>query len=65
VILFTGEIIGGFFGPVGAGMAADAFGVAATLWLQVGLAIVAAFLGFFLAETAPNLMARREVVTST
>jgi len=61
VILFTGEIIGGFFGPVGAGMAADAFGVAATLWLQVGLAIVAAFLGFFLAETAPNLMARREV----
>ena len=54
----SGEILGGVLGPSLAGVAADRFGLAAPLWIMVGLAIVGGFLSMGLRETAPSKRAR-------
>jgi len=53
------EILGGVLGPFFAGIAADAYGQIAPLWMMTGLAIVAGFVAMFLKETAPAVLARR------
>ncbi|MBC7987253.1 MAG: MFS transporter [Sphingomonadaceae bacterium] len=52
------EIFGGVVAPLAAGMAADAFGLGATLWLCVGCAIAAGLFCLGLDETAPGKRAR-------
>jgi MFS transporter, ACS family, hexuronate transporter len=49
----VGEAIGGTLGPVCAGLAADAFGMHATLWIMAALAVATASLGLCVQETAP------------
>jgi predicted MFS family arabinose efflux permease len=50
----AGEILGGAGGPSIAGMAADAYGLVAPLWIMVGLAFVSGIIAFGLRETAPS-----------
>jgi predicted MFS family arabinose efflux permease len=50
----SGEVIGGVFGPSLAGMAADAVGLTAPLWIMLGLAIASGFVALGLRETAPS-----------
>lgn len=54
-----GEIIGGVVTPVLAGMAADASGLQATLWILIGLSAVTGILACFIQETAPRVLHRR------
>jgi MFS family permease len=49
----SGELIGGVIGPSVAGRAADGFGLAAPLWICVGLAFVTGLLCLLLEESAP------------
>ncbi|WP_395067886.1 MFS transporter [Paraburkholderia silvatlantica] len=49
----TGEILGGVLAPSLAGMAADHLGLAAPLWIMVGLTVLAGFCALGLRETAP------------
>lgn len=49
----AGELIGGVIAPAVAGRAADAFGLAAPLWICVGLAVVTGLLCLLLEESAP------------
>ncbi|MBL8550563.1 MAG: MFS transporter [Hyphomonadaceae bacterium] len=58
LMLGVGEVFGGFLGPIGAGMSADKFGLAAPLWIQFALALAAGLLALFLLETAPIAKAR-------
>ncbi|WP_404711056.1 MFS transporter [Sphingomonas sp. MMS24-J13] len=51
----TDELLGGVVAPFAAGNAADAFGLAAPLWLCLGFAIIAGLLALMLEETAPML----------
>lgn len=55
----TGEIVGGVLAPSLAGMAADAHGLAAPLWIMTGLTLVGAALALGLHETAPRVLSRR------
>lgn len=50
----TGEILGGVLAPSLAGMAADAAGLAAPLWIMLGLALAAGLVALGLRETAPS-----------
>lgn len=50
----TGEVIGGAFSPVLAGLAQDAWGRDLPLWIMVGLTVVAGFVAMLLVETAPR-----------
>jgi len=54
------EILGGAAGPAIAGMAADRFGLAAPLWMMVGLALVGGLAAFGLRETAPRVLAKQQ-----
>ncbi len=54
----TGEVLGGVLSPSIAGMAADRMGLAAPLWIMLGLTILAGLLGLGLRETAPRALAR-------
>jgi len=54
IIMGVGEGIGGTAAPTLAGMAADAHGLAAPLWIMFCLPIVAAILSLGLIETAPR-----------
>jgi predicted MFS family arabinose efflux permease len=47
------ELLGGVVAPFAAGQAADAFGLAATLWLCLGCAVAAGVFALGLRETAP------------
>jgi hypothetical protein len=47
--------------PVVGGIVADAFGLASALWLAVGAQLVLAALVVGISETAPRVIARREV----
>jgi len=61
VCMGTGEVIGGVLSPSIAGYAADLAGLAAPLWIMLGLTITAGILALGLRETAPRiLMERRE-----
>jgi MFS family permease len=51
----TAELLGGVLAPAVAGRAADAFGLAAPLWLCLGFAVVSGLLALMLEETAPRL----------
>jgi MFS transporter, ACS family, hexuronate transporter len=53
------EILGGALGPTIAGELADRFGLAAPLWMMLGLCLTAGVFALGLRETAPNVLARR------
>lgn len=53
------EVLGGVLAPSLAGKAADAYSLAAPLWIMFGLAIVAGILGIGIRETAPQVLARQ------
>lgn len=53
------EIVGGFGGPLIAGVLADARGLTAPLWMMFALAIVGGLAACFLHESAPRVLARR------
>lgn len=57
-VMGIGELVGGVGGPWLAGIAADRVGLAAPLWIMLGLCISAGLLGFLLDETAPNFRSR-------
>jgi MFS family permease len=59
VTMGTSEIIGGVLAPSLAGRAADAWGLAAPLWIVTGLALGAGLVALLLRETAPAVLARR------
>ena len=50
----TAELLGGVLAPYAAGLAADAWGLAAMLWLCAGCAIATGFVCLRLEETAPG-----------
>lgn len=64
VCMGTGEIVGGVLSPSIAGFAADRAGLSAPLWIMLGLAIVAGVLAFWLRETAPRILARRQLAAA-
>ena len=53
------EIVGGVCAPVIAGWFADHQGLAAPLWIMVGLSLAVALLALLLRETAPRVLASR------
>lgn len=63
LVMGTGEVLGGVFGPSLAGVAADHFGLGAALWIMLGLCIVAGLLALGLRETAPRIVARSRLAT--
>ncbi len=56
----VGEILGGVAGPSVAGWLADLHGLAAPVWLMLGLTLSAFVISLFLKETAPAVLARRK-----
>lgn len=58
------EVLGGVLSPTFAGKAADLFGLQAPLWIMLGLTIAAALLGLGIRETAPRVLARRQLAVS-
>ena len=54
----TGEVLGGALAPSLAGIAADAHGLSAPLWIMTGLTLIGAALAMGLRETAPRALAR-------
>jgi predicted MFS family arabinose efflux permease len=63
LVMGTGEIVGGVFSPSLTGLAADHFGLAAPMWVMVGLCSVAGLVSLGLRETAPRLVATRHQQT--
>lgn len=59
VVMGTGEVLGGVLSPFLAGTLADAYGLAAPLWLMLGCSVLAGFLTLGLIESAPRVVARR------
>jgi MFS transporter, ACS family, hexuronate transporter len=55
------QILGGLIGPVFGGFLADHYSLAAPFWLTFILAILAAFFGMFLNETAPARLKQAEI----
>ncbi len=53
VIMGAGEVFGGVLAPAAAGWAADVTGLAAAMWILMGLCMVAGILALALQETAP------------
>jgi predicted MFS family arabinose efflux permease len=53
LVMGMGEVLGGVLSPTLAGWAADANGLAAPLWIMIGLCTAAGLLAFALRETAP------------
>ncbi len=60
VCMGTGELLGGVLSPYIAGRAADAVGLAAPLWIMLGLAVAGSLVAVGVRETAP----RRQAQTS-
>ena len=60
-----GEIIGGVASPTLAGIAADAFGPRAILWILLGMSIALFGFALGLKETAPAALRRRSLALST
>lgn len=60
VVMGTGEVLGGVLAPFFAGTLADRFGIAAPLWLMLGLTILAGICALGLIESAPRVVARRQ-----
>ncbi len=59
LVMGLGELIGGAVTPTVAGMAADAYGLSATLLIEAGLALACGILALFLIETAPVKVGQR------
>jgi fucose permease len=59
IVMGLGELIGGAVTPTLAGMAADAYGLGATLLIEAGLALTTGVLALFLVETAPVRVGQR------
>ena len=59
LVMGMGEVLGGVFSPTLAGWAADANGLAAPLWIMIGLCTAAGLLAFALKETAPAALSSR------
>ena len=58
----VGEAFGGVAAPALAGVAADAFGLQAPMWIMVGLALAAGLTAIGLRETAPRVQAKRSAM---
>jgi MFS transporter, ACS family, hexuronate transporter len=54
LVMGTGEVFGGVLSPTLAGWAADRAGLAAPLWIMLGLCVVSGLLAIGLTETAPR-----------
>ena len=54
----SSEVLGGVLGPPVAGWAADRVGLAAPLWIMLGLTVIAGLLALGLRETAPSQVGR-------
>ncbi len=59
IVMGLGELIGGAVTPTLAGMAADSYGLGATLLIEAALALACAVLAMFLIETAPVKVGQR------
>ncbi len=59
LVMGLGELIGGVVTPTVAGMAADAYGLGATLYIEAALALACGILALFLTETAPVKLGQR------
>lgn len=60
VVMGTGEVLGGVLSPFFAGALADVYGLAAPLWLMLGLTVLAGLCALGLVESAPRVVARRK-----
>jgi MFS transporter, ACS family, hexuronate transporter len=58
IIMGSGEVVGGVISPAIAGWAADIAGLAAPLWIMMGLCAAAGILALALNETAPACLKR-------
>ena len=58
------EILGGAAGPFIAGIAADAYGLAAPLWIMAGLTFAGGLAALLLQETAPRVLEARGLTRS-
>ena len=58
IIMGSGEVVGGVISPAIAGWAADLAGLAAPLWIMMGLCAAAGILALALNETAPARLKR-------
>jgi predicted MFS family arabinose efflux permease len=59
LVMGAGEVFGGVLSPTIAGWAADRAGLAAPLWIMLGLCLAAGGLALFLNETAPAVLRGR------
>lgn len=59
IVMGLGEVLGGVFSPILAGVAADSWGLTAPLWIMLGLTILAGLLALGLVESAPRVVGRR------
>lgn len=58
LVMGLGELIGGVLTPVGAGWAADKYGLQAPVYIEAACALIATVLALFLRETAPAKLSR-------
>jgi len=58
LVMGLGELIGGVLTPVGAGWAADNYGLQAPVYIEAACALIATVLALFLRETAPAKLSR-------
>jgi MFS family permease len=58
LVMGLGELIGGVLTPVGAGWAADHYGLQAPIYIEAACALIATVLALFLRETAPAKVSR-------
>jgi predicted MFS family arabinose efflux permease len=65
VCMGAGELIGGVFAPSIAGIAADAVGLQAPLWIMAGLALAAGLVALGIRETAPLVIGARKTIGDT
>ncbi|MEP6867730.1 MAG: MFS transporter [Novosphingobium sp.] len=56
------EIVGGAAGPQVAGWLADAYGLAAPLWMMLALCLLAGLCAFGLIESAPRVLGRKSAI---
>ncbi len=60
IIMGAGEVFGGVLAPAAAGWAADLAGLAAPIWILMGLCTVSGALALGLQETAPAILKKRQ-----
>jgi predicted MFS family arabinose efflux permease len=56
ICMGTGELVGGALSPFIAGYVADQVGLAAPLWIMLGLAVLAGLVALGIRETAPRVV---------